>query len=65
MTRLYRHISPRTMAKQIRKAKKKLIATTPKLKIALNHCIHTTSQKLIATKTALRVHLSFALGSRT
>jgi hypothetical protein len=52
------------MAKQTRKAKKKLIATTPKLKIAAIHSKETTSQKLIATKTALMLRQTFAHGSK-
>jgi hypothetical protein len=41
-------------------AKLKLIATTPKLKIAVISRRQTTSQKLIATKTALPVRRAFA-----
>jgi hypothetical protein len=47
-------------AKPKRKAKKKLIATTPKLKIAATVSKQTTSQKLIATKTPLPLRQTFA-----
>ena len=57
--RVTSHESPVT-AKPKRKANKRLIATTPNSRFAVFTGKQRRSQKLIATKTALPLHLSFA-----